>query len=64
VKERPDGRIDPLATLRKYLPMDADSEWPALLDSYLQPKKREELREARQKLMDSLDERWKDKNKR
>jgi hypothetical protein len=44
--------------------MDADSEWLALLDSYLQPKKREELREARQKLMDSLDERWKDKNKR
>jgi hypothetical protein len=40
---RPDGGVDPLATLRKYLPMDADSEWPALLESYLQPKKREEL---------------------
>jgi hypothetical protein len=63
VEERSDGRIDPLATLRRYLPTDADSEWPALLDSYLQPKKREELRKARQKIMDGLEERWKDKNK-
>jgi hypothetical protein len=57
----PDGRIDPLATLRRYLPMDADSEWPALLESYQQPKMREELREARRKLVDSLERQSKEK---
>lgn len=49
-----DACIDPLATLRKYLPMDADSEWPALLELYLRPKKREEIRESRRKLVGSL----------
>jgi hypothetical protein len=57
--ELQDGSIDPLATLRRYLPMDAGSEWPALLEMYLQPKKREELREARQKLVESLERRLK-----
>jgi hypothetical protein len=62
IDEMPDDLdFDPLATLRRYLPMDADSEWPALLESYQQPKKREELREARRKLVDSLERQSKEK---
>lgn len=39
-----DKRIDPLATLRAWLPMDKDSKWPRILETYLQPTKREEIR--------------------
>lgn len=37
-----DARLDPLATLRSYLPMSGDSDWPRLLESYLEPGKRQE----------------------
>lgn len=49
-----DGRIDPLAILRARLPMDADSEWPSLLEHYLKPETRQEIQERRQKIL----ERW------
>jgi hypothetical protein len=48
-----DARIDPLVTLRAWLPMDEGSKWPRLLESYLQPKKREEIRETRQRIVDN-----------
>lgn len=50
----PEKRIHPLDTLRTYLPMGADSEWPSLLELYMQPKKREEIRAARLEILDSI----------
>lgn len=47
-----DGRIDPLAILRTLLPMDADSEWPQLLEHYLKPETRREIQERRQKILE------------
>lgn len=48
-----DARIDPWVTLRAWLPMDKGSRWPRLLESYLQPTKREEIREARQRIVEN-----------
>lgn len=45
-----DWCADPLATLRSRLPMDEGSEWPELLESYLQPEKRKEIQERRRKI--------------
>lgn len=47
---RLDARIDPLVILRKWLPTDEGSRWPALIEHYLQPDKRLELHEARTKV--------------
>jgi hypothetical protein len=38
-----DPRIEPLATLCRSLPMDANMEWPSLLGLYKQPKKCDEI---------------------
>jgi len=48
-----DGRIDPLATLRTWLPMDKDSRWPRILETYLQPTKQEEILAARRRIVDN-----------
>lgn len=45
-----DARIKPLSILRKWLPMDDGSEWPTLLQAYMQPSKRKELRDERNKV--------------
>lgn len=49
-KQWEDTRLDPLATLRSWLPMNENSEWPGLLETCSQPSKQKELREAQRAL--------------